>query len=480
MEAHVHSRPRARKGVAMLKVESNDRAIVERVKPGRKLRILLISYLFPPAGGIGVQRALSLARYLPDSGFEVQVLSAANAAAPVRDSALCQRVPTEVKQYHAFTPEIPFWVRHTIWNYLSGSKKPKKGARGPQQQLTHINGKAKSGGLKSFATRAIRRILSPEPEVLWTPFAIRKAKDVVRKHGIDVVMVTAPPFSSFLVGNALKKSFPSLKYVADFRDEWISFYLKDFEFQSSDFTRQKAIAIERQTIESADLVVAVAQTSLQEIKSRYPEQPVSKFVCISNGFDPEAFSGLTPRANQEERLIVTHVGTAYKTASPQFYLDAVDGLPEEIRNQIETRFVGRITDAERRQFEGRKSNNQLLGFMPQHQALRYMEDTDCLLLTMTNNISLPGKLYEYLAAHKPIIALSPAGGEVDNFLRETGTGWCVDYRDQEGIQKLLINLCRQKLEQGILSGFAPDERTVEKYARPNLIKEYASIISRLF
>lgn len=464
----------------MPEVESMDQPIVEQAKRGGNLRILLISYLFPPAGGIGVQRALSLARYLPDCGFEVHVLSAANAAAPVRDPALCRRVPPEVKQYHAFTPEIPFWIRHTIWNYLSGSKKQAKGGPNVPEPTAPSNGKPKAGAVKSLATRAIRRILSPEPEVLWAPFAIRKAKGVIREHGIDVVMVTAPPFSSFLVGNALKRSFPSLKYVADFRDEWISFYLKDFEFQSSDFTRQKAIAIERQTVESADLVVAVAQTSLKEIKSRYPEQPANKFACISNGFDPEAFTGLIPRQNHEKKLIVTHVGTAYKTASPQFYLDAVDGLPEELRSQIETRFVGRITDVERQQFEGRKSSNLLLGFMPQHQALRYMEDTDCLLLTMTNNISLPGKLYEYLAARKPIIALSPSGGEVDNFLRETGTGWCVDYRDQDGIQKLLINLCRQKLEQGTLSGSAPDERIVKKYARPNLIKDYASLISRLF
>jgi glycosyltransferase involved in cell wall biosynthesis len=465
--------------LAMPRTETTKRPPFEPPNPGPKLRILLISYLFPPAGGIGVQRALSLARYLPQCGFEVHVLSAANAAAPVRDPALCQRIPEKVKQHHAFTPEIPFWVRHTIWNYLSRDTSATKGVRQAQNTNAVFSDQQRSAGVKSFATRAIRRILSPEPEVLWAPFAIRRAKQVVRKHGIDVVMVTAPPFSSFLVGNALKRSFPSLKYVADFRDEWISFYLKDFEFQSSDYTRQKAIAIERQTIESADLVVAVAQTSLQEIKSRYPDQPASKFACIANGFDPEAFSGLVPRRNQEKKLIVTHVGTAYKTASPQYYLDAVDALSEELRSQIETRFVGRITAAERQQFEGRKSNNQLLGFMPQHQALRYMEETDCLLLTMTNNISLPGKLYEYLAARKPIIALSPIGGEVDTFLKATGAGWCVDYRDQDAIQRLLRDLCRQKHAQGELLYFGPGDNTVEQYARPHLVKKYASIISRL-
>src|SRR5215475_15723473 len=86
-------------------------------------RILIISYLFPPAGGIGVQRALSLARYLPASGFEVHVLRASNAAAPVFDPALSKRVPASVQVHGSFTPEAPFWLRHTVWNWLSRKKK---------------------------------------------------------------------------------------------------------------------------------------------------------------------------------------------------------------------------------------------------------------------------------------------------------------------------------------------------------------------
>jgi hypothetical protein len=442
-------------------------------------RILIISYLFPPAGGIGVQRALSLARYLPSSGFEVHVLRASNAAAPVFDPALCSRVPDSVQVHNAFTLEAPFWLRHTVWNWLSRRKKetgPKKDAHskgGP------ANPDAKNGGLKSLATRTIRRVLSPEPEVLWYPFALRAASRIVRQLGIDTVMVTAPPFSAFLIGNALKRRFPHLKYVADFRDEWISFYLKDFEYQSGDHARRRATEIERATVESADLVVAVASTSLKTIRDRYPEQPESKFFCISNGFDPEAFADFHPRTNSEKKLVVAHVGTAYKTSSPQFYLDAVDGLPEELRNRVETRFIGRITDAERLQFENRKCDLRLLGFKPQNEALRAMEDTDCLLVTMTNDISLPGKLYEYLAAGKSIIALSPKDGEVDRFIKETGAGWCIDYRDREGIQALLTRLCAQKMEGAPLEKRIADTETIQRFARPRLVSDYAEAMIRL-
>jgi glycosyl transferase family 4 len=443
--------------------------------PGQQVRsrILIISYLFPPAGGIGVQRALSLARYLPDSGFEVHVLRASNAAAPVFDPGLSKRVPSSVQVHGSFTPEAPFWLRHTVWNWLSRRKKA--GA----EEKTPAAPASGSGGLKSLATRAIRRILSPEPEVLWYPFAQRAASRVVRRFAIDTVMVTAPPFSAFLVGNALKRRFPHLKYVADFRDEWISFYLKDFEYQSGDQARRRATEIERTTVESADLVVAVAATSLKEIRGRYPELPESRFLCISNGFDPEAFADFHSRRNGGRKLVITHVGTAYKTSSPQFYLDAVDGLPEPLRAAMETRFIGRITDAEQRQFANRKSDIKLLGFMPQSEALRAMEDTDCLLVTMTNDISLPGKLYEYVAARKPIIALSPKGGEVDRFIQATGAGWCVDYREQSSIQSLLTRLCEQKTGSGECENRIADDETIKRFARPRLVSDYAEAMARL-
>lgn len=457
-------------------------------EPGQPVRsrILIISYLFPPAGGIGVQRALSLARYLPASGFEVHVLRASNAAAPVFDPALTKRVPASVQVHGSFTPEAPFWLRHTVWNWLSRKKKesPKLGTEAnaaPAQTNTASPPPTapQSGGLKSLATRTIRRVLSPEPEVLWYPFALRVASRVIQRHAIDTVMVTAPPFSGFLVGNALKRRFPHLKYIADFRDEWLSFYIKDFEYQSGNHARRRATEIERDTVESADLVVAVAESSLKSIRGRYPELPQSKFVCISNGFDPEAFIGFAPRANTGKKLVITHVGTAYKTSSPQFYLDALDGLEEQVRDSIETRFIGRITDAEQRQFENRKAAIKLLGFLPQTEALRFMEDTDCLLVTMTNDISLPGKLYEYMAARKPVIALSPKGGEVDRFMQETGAGWCIDYRDQESIRRLLTRLAEEKGRSGACEQRIADAETIQRFARPRLVSDYAEAMAQL-
>lgn len=416
-------------------------------------KILIISYLFPPAGGIAVQRALSFAKYLPALGWEVHVLSAANAAVPVRDPGLLRHVPENVHLHRAFTPEIPFAARQKIWKWMRGNAKPT--FERPASQTP----KPSSEG---FAARLAKRVLCPEPEILWVPFALRKAKRIVQKHGIDTVLVTVPPFSALVVGSKLKRLFPHIQLVSDFRDEWLSFYLKDFDFQTGHHTYRKAQAIERAAVEDSDLVLAVTPTSLTEIRNRYPGQPDEKFACIHNGYDPDVFKDFTPREHGGSKIIVTHVGTAYKTASPRYYLDALDKLPEPVRSRFETRFIGRISESERALLDNRKSEVKILGFMPQEEALRYIEETDYLLLTMTNEISLPGKLFEYLATTKPILALSPEGSEVDRLIREMNAGACVNPYNEAAIQGMLTAAGEKRIHwQGT-------QASVRRFERPAL------------
>lgn len=412
-----------------------------------------------------MQRALSLAKYLPPCGFEVHVLKANNAGGPVHDPELERQIPAGVTVHEAFTPEIPFHIRQKLWSKLAGKS---------NAQDTASKATAAGPSWKRLMTRVAQRILCPEPEILWVPFALRKARRIIRRNQIEFLLVTVPPFSALIVGTTLKREFPSLKLVSDFRDEWLSFYLKDFEFQSSDYTRRRAEAIEKETAERSDLVVAVNRSSRDEIRRRYPEEPEEKFVVVPNGYDPETFAGFAPRKSQSPRMVVTHVGTVYRTASPRFYLDAVDGLPEQVRRCMETRFIGRISDTERVLLEGRKSEVTALGFMPQADALKYMEDTDYLLLTMTNDISVPGKLFEYMATQKPILAITGAGSEVDQILRETAAGVTAPPDDGKSIQAMLMRAFEAWRDGRKL--IASSGRPVRRYERPRLAEEYGELL----
>ena len=133
-------------------------------------KILLITYAFPPVGGIMVQRILSLAKYLPAQGFEVHVLTPRNPATPVFDHELLKQVPAEVVVHRSFTPEPPFYLRKKIWERISP---PSKG----EQQAAPSNGYV---SLKSRISNVVKRQLTPDVQVLWTPFAIRRASAVIR------------------------------------------------------------------------------------------------------------------------------------------------------------------------------------------------------------------------------------------------------------------------------------------------------------
>jgi glycosyltransferase involved in cell wall biosynthesis len=431
-------------------------------------RILIVSYLFPPVGGVGVQRALSFAKYLPQCGFEVHVLRARNAAAPLSDPGLLREIPAAVRVHNAFTPELPFHFRKKVWALLSRPG-------GTARAASPGSGPPVSGSVRSLLSGAIRRMLTPDPEVLWVPFATRQARRIILRYAIDVVLVTAPPFSAFLVGNTLKQEFPNLKLFADFRDDWLRFVLADFGFQKSRHAVRRAEEIERATVALADRVLFVTRAILRNFRERYPREPEEKFAYLPNGYDPESYRDCRRETRNDGKIVVAYVGSVYKATSPDAYLDAVDEMPDEVRSRIETRFIGRIAEEEQGLFRARKAVVTLMGFLPHQEALRQMQGADYLLLTVNNDFALSGKVFEYLAAGRPILAVSPRDGEVANLVEETSAGWCADPSDKAGIQSMLSEACRRVREGG--QEFAPDWPVIRRYERPRLAAELGQLIA---
>jgi hypothetical protein len=430
-------------------------------------RVLLVSYLFPPAGGISVQRMLSMAKYLPQYSFDVHVLAARNPTTPTIDPALVTQIPPSVRVHRTLTPEVPFQIKRRIWSLLS--RPIRQTAKPPASQTASVA----SRGWKSRIVDVTRRLLSPDPEVVWVPFALRRARSIIRRHGIEAVAVTAPPFSSFLIGDALKREFPHLTLISDFRDDWLRFFLGTFDFLKGAHVRRRAEQIERETVERSSRVVVVTRSLLEEMRARYPGQPADKFICVPNGFDPAAFEGFRPRRHAGSGILVTYTGTVYSTTSARHYLDAVDRLPEEIRSQVETRFVGRIAEEERPFLKNRKSKVTEFGSVPQADAFRLMEETDFLLVTMLDPTATSGKIYEYLPSGKPILAVA-VPGELSQLIQETGTGWCLDPGNSEGLASMLGQLLHPSRK--LLNQFRPNWDAIRSYERSRLAGVFADII----
>ncbi|HXB75637.1 MAG TPA: glycosyltransferase [Candidatus Acidoferrales bacterium] len=438
-------------------------------------KLLIVAYQFPPLGGVGPQRALSLCRYLPEYGFEVHVLTPRNGVSHTYDPTLLNRIPSCVQVHRTITPEIPYKLRTTLWNLLKSSPR------------TGIQGRSIPPAAPGFAN-LVQKAFFPDPQRAWALTAVRAGVRMIRKHAIGTVLVTAPPFSSLLIGVELKRRCPGIRLISDFRDEWLEFYIGDVSAGTSSTARSQAGNAQSRIVRESDVVVAVTPSSLERIRAHSPSEPESKFAYIPNGYDTELTpSGLgtqnsrqgaavlaSPRLPQE-KLVVTYLGTVYKPNSPAAYLDALDRLPEEIRSRFETRFIGRIDPDMDGIFQNRRSSIRLLDFMPQAEALRYLVDSDYVLAAMLNGQTVVAKIYEYLAANRPILAVTPSRGEVARLIRETRAGWSAAPDHPESVESMLRSAYAAWLER---RPFQPDRIAIKRYDRRQLAGEFAEIMLR--
>lgn len=432
--------------------------------------VLVLAYLFPPAGGVGVQRVLSFVRYLPASGCTVRVLTAANPAVPALDPSLAARVPAGTAVSSAWTPEPSYETRERVLRWLGGNRTGGALTGSPE-------GSKESGGWKRLLKGAIERVLCPDPQRFWVPFAVRKARRIVREEGIGTILVSAPPFSSLQAGVVLKREFPELKLVSDFRDEWVGHFLR-LDRAASEWKKQRILALEREAVEASDFVVTVTPPWVEEIRGRYPGERPGKFICVPNGYDPEMFGAPAPTAPGGQRFRITYAGSVYdnEVYSPRAFLDAFDSLPERMKERIEVRIAGRVAPEARGLFAPERKNVRLLGFVPQSEAFGLLKESTCLLLIFGSAEGHSGKLFEYLATGRPILGLTPPGGEIARLLRETRAGWTAPQNDSGAIRDLLEKVFTNwelAGEGGELT--SPDWEAIRRYERPRLAGQLAKM-----
>jgi glycosyltransferase involved in cell wall biosynthesis len=431
------------------------------------MNVLLVTYSFPPVGGTGVMRASSFARYLPAEGIRLDVLTARNASAVGSDPTLLKDIPAEVTVHRTVTLDLPFGIKKRIKRLITGTKPPDSRTSGP------------AAGNPHFLKRVLQDILQPDPQVTWLPVLRRVARRIVRKRNIDLVLITVPPFSSVLLVEKLRKEFPCLAIVVDFRDEWLTttFDLVSFLFSRSERTRSIARKAEASAVANATAIVAVTEAARCEIRARYPQEPDSKFHLIPNGFDATRLrrSVLSSEPRPDGKIVVTYVGTVYASTEPTTLVQAIQSLPPEVKSRFILRFIGHIEEPSFREALLQLGDmTELKGFLPQHEALAAMNETDYVLLINHDPLNVGGKFYDYIGGGKPILGAVHAEGESRRLLDEMRAGWWADIRDVEGIRQLFIDAAaRGDLMHTV---FQPDLAKIAQYERKALAKRYANLL----
>ncbi|MGA1983724.1 MAG: glycosyltransferase [Acidobacteriaceae bacterium] len=432
------------------------------------LNALLVVYAFPPAGGVGVLRAASLARYLPAEGVRLDVLTTRNPASVGTDDSLLRDIPAEVTVHRTITLDLPFGVKKRIKGLLTGAKPPS----------TETEGKA-GGGQPNILKRAFQDVLLPDPQVTWLPVLTRAARRIVKQRDIDLVVITGAPYSNYLLASKLRREFSQLPIVLDFRDEWLttSFDIASFQFSRSVRAHKFAVRAEAEAVRSATTIVAVTEAARREMRSRYPQEPERKFLVIPNGYDATRTHRSEPAQTlgPDRKIIITYVGTVYTSTEPTLLAEALQSLPPEVKSQFTLRFIGHIEEPRYREALLRLGEMvELKGYMPQHAALKAMDETDYALLVTHDPVNISAKFYDYIGAGKPILACIHPDGAVRCLLEELRAGWWANSRDIEDIRRLFLDAAARG--NSLAAQFQPDMEKIAQYERKVLAQRYARLL----
>jgi glycosyltransferase involved in cell wall biosynthesis len=440
------------------------------------LKVLLVVYAFPPAGGVGTLRAASLARYFPAEGIELDVLTTRNPSSVGMDYALLKEIPEEVRVHRTITIDLPFGVKKWLKSLLSG----RKAGSAPAQAKTQAQGAASAAGHRpGLLKRILQDTLLPDPQVTWLPILTRAARRIVRERKIDLVLITGAPYSAYLVAPRLRKTFPQLKIVLDFRDEWLAtaFEVASFGFSTSERARTFAIDAEAEAIASSNAVVAVTEAARREIRSRYPGDCESKYLHIPNGFDATRLQPASNRPGEraDGKIVVTYVGTIYTSTEPTKFVEALHALPAEVKARYIFRFVGHVEDPRYREaLLSLGEMVELKGYMPQREALQAMNDTDYVLLISHDRLNVSAKFYDYLGAGKPILACVHPDGDIRRLLEDLRAGWWANSRDVQAMSKMFMDAAARG--DSAAQQFDPDKAKIAEYERKPIAQRYAKAL----
>ena len=415
------------------------------------MKVLLVTMYFPPAGGGGVQRPLKTATHLPALGIETHVLAPDDPKWLHRDDEL--RPPTQAFVHRAryFGPR----------------------ARLPAEELHGLEGPER---MLAQAKLAYRRVLLPDASVTWVPTAVPAAVRLVKREGIDAVITTSPPVSMNLIGAAVKR-LTGIPWVADLRDAVLWNADRRFDRVAVQAKEKALERVVRLVARKADAVVAVSETIADEVR-RF--DPAGEVRVIPNGCDFDDFAGLDYRPG--ERFRITHAGSFFGKRNPRPFLSA---LASSGLDDVVARFAGGLRQADEEWAAGLGLGDrlELLPYVPHRHALELERDSEANLLLLPEAagrgaVVPSGKIFEYLAAERPILAAVPPDGAAAKLVRETGAGIVVAPEDEKGIREALIGFHARwqagQLRNGYLS---PEQR--RKLSREARVGELADLLLSL-
>lgn len=424
------------------------------------MRILIVSYAFPPFNSIGGVRVGKTAKYLLRAGHDVRVIAA-------REQPFPRTLPLEIPEER---------VVYTRWlNIRKPVEVVSKDAPAVKNEERPVNGRNRLGqALKGGVRFALRTfVYFPDANIGWFPYAVRSAARWMKDWRPDIILASSPPPSTLLVARHLAKRY-RVPWVADLRDLWVDHQYYDQPRWREAVERR----LERSVLRSAAGLVTVSGPLAETLRTKYGREPV----IVMNGFDPSDYPSRDRRASSENNSVrILYTGVVYEgRQDPSPLFAALKALGTEMES-VEVVFYGSFLQKIRELIavHGVERVVQVNDPVPYRQSLQMQTEADVLLLLLWNDPEhkgvYTGKLFEYIGARRPILAVGNRGDVAAELIESRGLG--IVSNDVSQILNHLRLWIKQKRETGQIA--FSGEREVTEFSREEQTRVLEQYLSRL-
>jgi glycosyltransferase involved in cell wall biosynthesis len=391
-------------------------------------KVLIITYYWPPSGGVTVQRCLKFTKFLRDFGWEPIVYAPENAQYIYFDETNFKDVPKDIKIL-----KHPIIEPFNLFKKLSGRKKD------DGTNPVYARGK-KVKFIDGLAIWIRGNFFIPDARCLWIKPSVRFLSDYLKNHKVDAILTDGPPHTNTVIGCKLSKKF-NIPWLADFQDPWTQVdYYKMIKLTA--WADRKHRKMEQEVFRTAKKITIASPTWARDLESI----GAKNVDTILWGFDDDDFPKEKPAAYNE--FTISHAGLLGYDRNPDVFLRVLGDLKKadpEFGKNLKLRFAGVVdfTVKERIASYGLSENFIELGNIPRPQALDLTLKAHVLLLPL--NIAdnakgrIPGKLFECMRSGNRILCLGPKGSDVENILNKSNTGDSYEYNDYSGIKKFILD-----------------------------------------
>lgn len=428
-------------------------------------KALIITYYWPPSGGSGVQRWLYFCKYLREYGWEPIIFTAENADYPVLDNSLKSEFPEGLEVISQ-----PIWEPYAIYKKIMG-------LRQNEGLVLNVVQKKEKRSLMKFISVWIRgNLFIPDARKFWIRPSVKTLNAYLKDNEIDIMVSTSPPQTPHIIALRLKKKYPNIPWVADFRDPWTRInYFNDLYL--SKWSKEKHYKLERNVLQNSDRILTVSNKWAID----FLNLGACSISVIPNGFEGDISEskdvhGLQNTSNQ---LIFSHVGILTENRNPVHVWDALKTIidDESLDREVVIRLIGKVDDCIVDYIEsiGLKQYLDIVDYVDKKKAKEEMRNSDILLLVGIPKEKgvVPGKFFEYLRAGRPILNISPEDADVAKMINDFSIGETVDFKDYTNTLAKLRKLIFDS------ANYMPDQKEINKYSRKNLTKELTVLFDEI-